>query len=110
MTTKVPFASATPPSTPAPTAPDVPRPSVGRILHYSYKKADVPESLAVAFEGKVRPALVTGVNEDGTVNVQVFHDGSANGPSGGPGGIMWVGSVAVGAAPAPGAAHWPPRT
>lgn len=41
------------------------KPSVGRIVHYVYDTDDASE---------VRPAIITRVNRDGTVNLRVFLD------------------------------------
>ena len=76
----------------------------GRIVHY------------VTPPGRIRPAIVVQVWRDaegapptnGVCNLQVFTDGSNDGPWGASG-VVWATSAVFDADGAPGTWHWPPR-
>lgn len=92
------------------------RPTIGRILNYTYARHDY----AVSVEA-VRPAIVTAVDvatddegnelDDFTVDLCVFTSGLRDFVVGrdGSSGILTVRAAKVVAEPAPGAAHWPRR-
>ena len=75
----------TPPAPPAQSAPLARTPgkieagpSVGRVVHYWPRDPDICVRKAQQF-----PAIITHVNEDGSVNLSVFGDGEFGTPDGG---------------------------
>lgn len=63
-----------------------PTPTIGRILQY------------LDHQGKIVPAIVTGVNADGTVDLHVF-----------PTNVMQVKEISASAESGAGGWRWPPR-
>ena len=91
------------------------KPTIGRIVHYTL----APHDLAPEYQhqvGRIRPAIIaeTSGNEKhdasqsgSAVNLQVFRDGSNDGPHGG---IFWKTSVLFTENPTDlGMWSWPPR-
>lgn len=92
---------------------EAPKPSVGRIVHYTLTEADAAAlftNAGDAFinpvrEGSVLPAVVTAVfgdNPQGTANLRVLADGPAD---------LWATSRyrSDSGEPEPGRWNWPPR-
>lgn len=49
-----------------------PKPTVGRIVHYTSVDEEAPPAGSPVMPYSVQPALVTGLNDDGTLALHVF--------------------------------------
>lgn len=79
---------------------ETPKPTVGRIVHYTLESG--------RSRGEVRPAVIVCVWNEDMVQLQVFMDGTNDGPEYASG-LRWCTSVHYAAEPAEGRWHWPPR-
>jgi hypothetical protein len=79
---------------------DSQKPTVGRIVHFTLDHG--PNA------GQARPAMVVRVWNDTCVQLQVFMDGTNDGPEY-TSGLRWCTSVHHAAEPTAGRWHWPPR-
>ncbi len=89
--------------------PIIPKPSVGRIVHYVLGGPADAETVNPNSTGEHRPAIIVRVRDERTVQLQVFTDGH-NDRANHPEGLMWRTSVHEDEdTKAPGTWHWPER-
>lgn len=82
--------------------PDGPKPTIGRIVHYV-----LPDGLNAMAH---RPAIITDVREDGTVDMQVFTTGDGSGVGDGLPGVFRQAAVRADEKDRmAGTWHWPER-
>lgn len=78
------------------------RPTIGRIVHYSYAEHDLPNTHKHR-AGTIRPAIVISDNGE-SFNLQVFTDQLNDGFETG---MFWATSRMLSSEPQNGAFHWP---